>query len=98
MINADMHTYNYFTIGNGNEYGQPQIPDLNDTPEGQIKISINTTSQAIVDNIRYKDASYIGLTRANVDDTYIIEYNGELLKVIYVNPKGRMKQVYLKNI
>lgn len=98
MINADMQLYNYFTIGTSDEYGQPQMPDLNSTPEGKIKISINTTSQAIVDNIRYNDASYIGLTRADVDDTYIIDYNGELLKVMYVNPKGRLKQVFMKNI
>lgn len=98
MINADMQLYNYFTIGSADEYGQPHVPNINDTPEGQIKISINITSQSIVDNIKYKDASYIGLTKANVNDTYIIDYNGELLKVMYVNPKGRMKQVFMKNI
>ena len=95
MINANMRLYNYFTIGEDNGYGQPTIPSLESTPTGQIKMAINISSQSVQDNINYKDARYVGLTHANIDDTYIIEYEGERLKVLYVNPKGRMKQVFL---
>lgn len=91
-----MRLYNYFTFGEDNGYGQPQ---LSEDVKGQIKIAINTSSQSIQDNIRYKDCSYVGLTHdANVNDTYVIDYEGEQLKVLYVNPKGRFKQVFLKNI
>ena len=92
MINADMRLYDYFTLGNKDEYGQPT---LSDTPVGQIKMSINITSQNVQDNINYVNAQYIGLTNANVDDTYIIQYGDRRLKVLYVNPKGRMKQVFM---
>lgn len=95
MINADMRLYNYFTLGEKNAYGQPTIPAPDAEPVGQIKMAINISSQAIQDNINYKNCAYIGLTRADVDDTYIIEYENERLKVLYVNPKGRMKQVFL---
>lgn len=95
MISADMRFYNYFTIGEANGYGQPQMPSKDALPDGQIKMTINTISQGIADTIKYKEASYIGLTHANVDDTYIIEFNGERLKVLYINPKGKYKQVYL---
>ena len=98
MINSDMRLYNYFTLGERDEYGQEIVPNKNTTPSGSLKISINTTSQAIQDNIRYKDCTYIGLTHAQVDDTYVIDYNGELLKVLYINPKGRLKQVFMKNL
>lgn len=93
MINTDMHLYNYYTFGNVDEYGQPTISDK---PEGKIKIAINTSSQSIQDNILYKNSSYIGLTMdAAINDKYVIEYNGNMLKVLYVNSKGRFKQVFM---
>lgn len=95
MINADFRLYNYFTFGEDDGYGQPT---LSDAPVGQVKMAINITSQSIQDNINYKDAQYIGLTHAEVDDTYVIEYGNGRLKVLYVNPKGRYNQVFLKEM
>ena len=95
MINRDMRLYDYFTFGELNAYGQPT---LSSNPKGQIKMAINISSQSVQDNLRYKDATYIGLTHAKVDDTFVIQYGDERLKVLYVNPKGRLKQVFLKNI
>ena len=95
MINADMRLYNYFTIGDNNGYGQPT---LSSEPVGQIKMAINISSQSIQDNINYKDAKYVGLTHAEVKDTFVIEYGSEKLKVLYINPKGRFKQVFLTEV
>lgn len=95
MINSQMKTYNYFTFGALDEYGQP---GLSTEPVGQVKMAINISSQAVIDNINYKDATYVGLTLAEVNDTYVIEYGKERLKVLYVNPIGRYKQVFLKEI
>ena len=95
MINRDMRSYDYFTFGELNSYGQPT---LSQEKKGSIKMSINITSQSVQDNIRYKDATYVGLTHAEVDDTFVIQYGDERLKVLYVNPKGRYKQVFLKNM
>lgn len=95
MINADMRLYDYFTFGADDGYGQPQ---LSAKPKGQIKMAINLTSQSTQDNINYKDARYVGLTHADVDDTYVIAFGNERLKVLYVNPKGRYKQVFLGEI
>ena len=97
MINADIRLYNYFTLGEKNAYGQPAIPSADAEPKGTIKMAINITSQSVQENIKYKDAAYMGLTQnANVDDTYIIQYGNERLKVLYVQPKGRYKQVFMK--
>lgn len=95
MFNADMRVYNYFTLGEENAYGQPQ---LSKEPVGEITMAIYLTSQSIQDNVNYKNSQYIALTHANVNDTYVIEYEGEKLKVLYVNPRGRYKQVFLAKI
>lgn len=95
MINTEMRFYDYFTYGEKDEYGQPQ---LSGETQGTIKMAINITSQSTQDNINYKDASYIGLTHAAIDDTYVIQYGPEKLKVLYVNPMGRYKQAFMKEI
>lgn len=96
MINADMRRYDYYTYSTDtDEYGAPQ---LSLDTQGTIKIAIYTTSQAITDNINYREANYIGLTLAPVTDAYVIQYGKEKLKVLYIQPKGRYKQVYLKKI
>lgn len=96
MINCDMRDYDFYTYGADDSYGQSA---LSKEVQGTIRIAIYETSQSIQDNIRYKDATYIGLTNnAAVNDTYVIDYNGAKLKVLYVNPQGRMKQVFLKNV
>lgn len=88
-----MKLYNFFTFGELDAYGQPQLSAI---PQGQIKIAINITSQSIQDNINYNGASYIGLTHdSSINDSYVIGYGEEKLKVLYVNPKGRLKQVFL---
>lgn len=91
-----MRLYNFYTIGEANAYGQPQMPSKDAEPVGQIKMAINISNQNTQDNVNYKDCNYIGLTHAEVKDTYIIQYGEERLKVLYVNPKGRLKQVFLK--
>lgn len=91
-----MRAYNYFTFGVNNGYGQPQ---LSQEAQGTIKIAIYNISNSIADNIKYKEATYIGLTQdAKVDDTYVIEHNGAKLKVLYVVPQGRFKQVFMAEL
>lgn len=93
MINTNFRTYNYYTFGDKDGYGQPQ---LSQEPQGTIKMSIYNTSQTTQDNILYKDASYIGLTSdTEVNDTYVIEMNEERLKVLYIQPRGIWKQVFM---
>lgn len=95
MINTSMKNYNFFLYGDDNGYGQPA---LSEEPKGTVKMSINITNQAIQDNIQYKDATYLGLTHADVTDKYVIEYGDELLKVLYVNPLGKYNQVFMSNL
>lgn len=95
MINSNMRTYDYYTYSAKDSYGQERLSaDI----QGTIKISIYPTTQSVQDNINYKDANYIGLTHAAINDSYVIQYGAEKLKVLYVQSSGRFKQVYLKKI
>ena len=96
MINANFREYNYFTLGERDEYGQIKPAT---EPKGKVKIAIYTLSQSTTTNINYANATYIGLTQDNkVNDTYIIEIDNKRLKVMYVNREGRLKQVYLTEV
>ena len=89
-----MRSYNFFSIGEElDEYGQAQTST---EKQGSIRMAINITSQSTQDNIMYKDCAYMGLTTDKlINDKYIIEYGEEKLKVLYINPKGRYKQVFM---
>lgn len=95
MINTDFRTYNYFTYGEPNKYGQPV---LSEKPTGEIKMAIYLSSQTTQDSILYQDAQYVGLTRDAISDNYVIEYGDEKLKVLYINPRGRCKQVFMSRM
>jgi hypothetical protein len=95
MINAGMRTYEYYTYEKENQYGQRQ---LSTSPVGTIKMVINLTSQSVQDNINYKEAQYMGLTRAEIDDNAVIQFGNEKLKVQSINPFGRMNQVFMVKI
>lgn len=95
MISTDMRFYDYYTLGELDEYGQRK---QSEEVVGSVKMAINITSQSIQDNINYKEAAYLGLTFAPVNDTYVIQYGEEKLKVLYVNPRGRINQVFLAKI
>ena len=93
MINTSMREYGYYLLTKQDNYGQQKLNS--DVPVGTLKMSINITSQSIQENINYSGSQYIGLTYEKVDDTYVIQYGEKRLKVLYVNPLGRMKQVFL---
>lgn len=92
MISAEMKEYNYFAFGAFDAYGQPQ---LSAEPVGTIKMAIFTTSQSAQDNVNYRGANYIGLTFGTITDKNVIENGTERYKVLYIQPKGRYKQVFM---
>lgn len=95
MISAEMKEYTFSTLGELDEYGQPQTTDN----VGSIKMAIYLYTQNVTDSIKYKDCSYIGFTNdKTIADNYIVNYGNEKLKVLYVNPVGRFRQVYMKEM
>lgn len=95
MINAQMTEYKYL-VYKENEYGE-QVIDTSSS--GTILMAINLVNKEVTDNILYTNANYIGLTLDNsITDKFIIEYGKEKLKVLYVNPQGRYKQVFMAKV
>ena len=95
MISLDFKNYDYYRYGAENSRGQRV---LETEPTGAIKMAIYTITQSIQDNIKYKSATYMGLTHFLLDDTCVVQYGDLKLKVLYVNPKGRLKQVFFAEI
>ena len=90
-----MKLYNFSTLGAVDAYGQPTEGEI----QGTVKLAIYTTSQATQDNVNYQNANYIGLTTASgITDKYIIHNGDKKLKVLYVNPVGRFKQLFMVNM
>lgn len=103
MINAQMRDYSYYRYNSDPDiYGQKTlIIDDKGEPvvQGTVKVAINNTSTAIQQNINYKEATYLGLTlNKDIDETFVIQYGDERLKVLYVNPQGRYRQVFMNSI
>lgn len=93
MILANMRNYDYYTFGEPNAYGQPQ---LSKEPKGKVKLSIYTTTETVQANANYTNATYIGLTQNKlINDTYVIQYGEERLKVLYTGKQGRFIQVFM---
>ena len=96
MINSDMRPYTFFTLGQKTAYGSQSLSEV---PQGKVMLSVYITSQQIQDNINYTEANYIALTHDNdINDSYVIQIDdNKKAKVLYIQPKGRYKQVFLKN-
>lgn len=90
-----MRLYSFYTYTGKDAYGQAQLSAF---PQGQVKMAINITSQTVQDNINYTGATYIGLTFGLLDDSYVIQSGDKKLKVLYVNPKGRLNQVFMAEL
>ena len=96
MVNTNMRTYDFFTFGELDEYGQPK---LSKEVQGAVKMAITTTSQSVQDNVLYTGASYMGLTHdKRVNDSFVIDYEGTKLKVLYVGPQGRLRAVFMSKV
>lgn len=85
-----MRNYTYQKYGEQDAYGQPKLGEEKYT----ISMAISVISNQISDNVMYRDAQYIGLTKGKLDDKCVVTYGDNKLKVLYVIP-GRFNQVYM---
>lgn len=91
MIGRDMRLYEYALLGEADAYGQMTEGGV----AGTISMAVYVASQAVGDSVLYQEAQYIGLTSEAVTDRHIVHYEGQKLKVLYVQPKGRWKQAFM---
>lgn len=99
MINPSIKSYPCWSYSNSiNEYGQRELSEIN----AEVHMSISVITQSVSESPLYSTAEYIGIINESsdhsyVDDSYVIEYEGKKLKVLYVTPSnGRFKTAYMR--
>lgn len=93
MYNRQLTTILVNSYSGVDEYG-----DMLTTLDGSrtIQGSINIYSQSTTDDIRYQNAEYLILTKdKNISDQDRLLFNNQEYKVLYVNPFGRLNQVWV---
>lgn len=92
VINRDMREALVYVLGENDEYGQPTL-----NPENPIKITLTfgLFNHSPVEDPRYQDVMYTGLTTYNLTDKNVIQIGDSKFKVKFVNPFGRLNQVFL---
>ena len=92
VINRSMRQAVMYRYFDPDEYGQPTL----DTSNPQtIELTFGLYNHTEVEDVRYQDVEYTGLTRSEVTDKNVIQLDGKNYKVKFVNPYGRMKHVLL---
>lgn len=81
------------TMGGQDEYGQDLVDALEEKP---ITLTFGLYNHKQTDDVRYEDVEYTGLTAYDVSDNQIIAIGDKEYKVLFVNPFGRMNQVFLR--
>ena len=97
-MEQNMKIYDYFVYGENDAYGQPQ---LSEDVKGQVKMAVYVSNKSVQDNINYQNANYVGLTNdRNIDDSYVIQYGEERLKVLYTVDAGarHYMQVFMSKV
>jgi len=95
VINRSEQPALLYTMGGQDEYGQDLVEPI---AQKKITLTFGLYNHKQTDDIRYEDVEYTGLTPYDVADDQVIELNGFKYKVLFVNPFGRMKQVFLRKI
>ena len=100
MIRNGYRQYQYWKVETNSEYAQEIIPPADAAPLGTVKMAIFPTSTGTQDNILYANCAYVGFTfDTEMNDTYIIKYGKERLKVMYIQQKGNgTRQAYMKRV
>lgn len=93
MINNEMRTVTIKQFNETlNDYGEKVLSTDSTTAEMMVK----QYSQTNVQDPRFVDVQYIGLTKAAISINEVVSIDGTDYMVLYVIPSGRYTQVMLK--
>jgi hypothetical protein len=97
VINRERQTATLISYSSGtDEYGKP-LTSIGSSREIEIMITIYKQNNA--EDIRFIDATHLGLTAETaITDKHSIIINDEEYKVLYVIPSKRLAQVFLKKV
>lgn len=81
-----------YSLAAEDEYGQATLDTENSS---KIHLTFGLYNHHEVEDIRYQDVEYTGLTYDDLTDNDVIQIEDRKYKVKFVNPFGRIKQVFL---
>jgi hypothetical protein len=94
MINRELVNATVVTYGGIDSYGQMLAEPVESKT---IEMTFGVFNHTPTTDVRYQNVEYYGLTKdKDINDTMGIIIDGKEYKVIYVNPCGRLTQVFLK--
>lgn len=92
VINRNMRQAEMLSLGEMDEYGQEVIDTENSTT---VNLTFGLFNHHETEDMRYQDVEYCGLTYDNITDNNILFLDDKRYKVKFVNPYGRIKEVFL---
>ena len=92
VINRSMREALKFSLAADDEYGQATLDTENPST---IHLTFGLYNPKEVADVRYQDVEYTGLTFDNLTDNDVIQLGEDKYKVKFVNPFGRISQVFL---
>ena len=97
MINRDSKTVYVISFSSGKDkYGKPNLVE---DSRREIEMMMTIYKQNNVEDIRFIDATHIGLTAdQDITDKNNILFDGIEYKVLFVIPSRRLTQVFLKKV
>lgn len=76
------------------EYGQP---NMGEPKKRECEVTLRIYRHTREEDIRFNDVTHISLTPdKTITDSNKIEINGEIYDVQFINPDGRLAEVFLK--
>ena len=93
MINRELQTVTIKSFAETlNDYGEKTLSETTTSAEMMVK----PYSQANVQDPRFVDVEYIGLTKANVSIENVVTIDGTDYMVLFVIPSRRYNEVFMK--
>jgi hypothetical protein len=94
MFNRDIVDATVVTYGGVDEYGQMMTTP---TASREISMTFGLYNHSESSDVRYMAVNYTGLTRdKEITDKDSVIIGGKEYKVLFVNPYGRLTQVFLQ--
>ena len=93
MINRELQTVTIKSFAETlNDYGEKTLSETTSSAEMMVK----PYSQANVQDPRFVDVEYIGLTKASVSTENVVTFGGIDHMVLFVIPSMRYNEVFMK--
>lgn len=95
MVNRELRKVTLVSFEEGpDEYGQQMTKEVG---EREIEMTFGLYSHTQSEGPQYQEVNYTGLTKEKeLRDDQVVRVDGKDYKILFVNPYGRLTQVFMK--